>query len=419
MSSHRLRTALTRFGAAALLMAGTLVAAAGTPRAAAPAGEVRALWVVRTSLTSPDTVRTMVESARRAGFNTLLVQVRGRGDAYYDGGVEPRADALLGQPASFDPLALTLSLAHAAGMKVHVWLDVNLVASAVQLPVSREHVIYRHPDWLMVPRALAAALRDVDPASPEYVGRLARFARAESSRMEGLYLSPITPEAAAYQASVVSDIVRRYPVDGVHLDYVRYPDADFDYSREALAAFRGDIVPDLTPPQRRQYDQRAVADPLIYTEAFPQRWTRFRQSRLTALVMRLRTTVKAARPDAVLSVAVVPDAADAAASRLQDWRTWAESRLIDAVCPMAYATDPTAFAAQIALARRSAASVPLWAGIGAYRLSSSGIVEDVRAARSLGAAGIVLFSYDSLTDGTRGADLLGEVGRAAFAEAGQ
>src|SRR5947207_15709082 len=48
-----------------------------------PPNEVRALWVVRTTLTSPEKIRTMVQSAKDNGFNTLIVQVRGRGDSYY------------------------------------------------------------------------------------------------------------------------------------------------------------------------------------------------------------------------------------------------------------------------------------------------------------------------------------------------
>ena len=78
---------------------------------------------------------------------------------------------------------------------------------------------------------------------------------------------------------------------------------------------------------------------------------------------------------------------------------------------MAYTTDATLFASQVAAARQLAGTHPLWAGIGAYRLSSEQIVENVTAARRLGAGGIILFSYDSLTDPARGRDYLTEVGR--------
>ena len=172
-----------------------------------------------------------------SGFNTLLVQVRGRGDAYFQHGIEPRPASLAAQPA-FDPLATTIARAHAAGLQVHAWINVNLVAGAAELPAARDHVVYRHPEWLMVPRALAEDLNGVDPHSPQYLGRLARYVRAQPAELEGLYLSPIAEASADYTVGVVRDIASRYAVDGVHLDYVRYPNDDFDYSRDALAAFR-------------------------------------------------------------------------------------------------------------------------------------------------------------------------------------
>ena len=160
-----------------------------------PAAGVRGLWVLRTSMTSPESIARVIRTAVGGGYNTLLVQVRSRGDAYYQSTIDPRAADLSAQPAAFDPLATTLSAAHAAGLKVHAWMNVNLVSSATTLPRSREHVVSRHPGWLMVPRALAADLHRLDPAAPAYVERLARWTRGQSESVEGLYLSPITDEA--------------------------------------------------------------------------------------------------------------------------------------------------------------------------------------------------------------------------------
>ena len=376
-------------------------------------GEVRALWVVRTSLASPAAVATMVDAARASGFNTLLVQIRGRADAYYANALEPRAPALAGQPA-FDPLAATIARAHVAGLQVHAWVNVNLVSSANELPSARDHVVHRHPEWLMVPRALAEDLVAVAPRSPEYLGRLARYVRSQPVELEGLYLSPIPEASADYTIGIVRDIVSRYAIDGVHFDYVRYPNDEFDYSREALAAFRRQVIPEIPAADARRYDARLAAEPLMYTEAFPDRWRAFRAARMTALMARLREMVRAAKPSALVSAAVAPDAVDAASRRLQDWRTWLDRGLIDVVCPMAYTTDAGTFASQIAAAREIAGRRPLWAGIGAYRLSSSQIVEHVHAARRLGAGGVILFSYDSLTAPSHGPDYLTEIARAAF-----
>ena len=401
-----------RQGAAALaavLIGAGLVHGVG----ASAQGEVRALWVVRTTLTSPAAIDTMVKAARAGGFNTLLVQVRGRADAYYNSGLEPRPAALATQP-SFDPLAATVAKAHEAGLEVHAWVNVNLVAGVAEMPSAPDHVVYRHPEWLMVPRALAEDLIAVNPRSPEYLGRLTRHARSRQAELEGLYLSPIVPGAVDYTVGVVRDIAERYAVDGIHLDYMRYPTEEFDYSRDALAAFRDSVVADLSLVDRRQYDRRLTREPLVYTQAFPDRWRAFRSNQLMNLVVKVREAVKTVKPAATISAAVTPDLAQAWSRHLQDWKTWLEQDLIDVVCPMVYTTDAGTFVAQVTAARSAAGRHPLWAGIGAYQLSLIQIIENVQAARRLGVGGIILFSYDSLTGPSRGPEHLSEVGRAAF-----
>ena len=347
----------------------------------------------------------MISAAKSAGFNTLLVQVRGRGDAYYVSRLEPRGAPLGGQHPTFDPLQLTITAAHHAGMRVHAWVNVNLVSDA-ELPVARSHVIYAHPEWVMVPRDLAAAS---DPHDPAYLGLLSRYVQAHSDQIEGLYLSPIPSDAADYTVAVVSDIASRYGVDGIHIDYARYPNDDFDYSAAALSAFRADVLAHVDAAEQREYEERSRGRPLFYTQMFPQRWQDFRRTKMTELVTRLHAAVKHARPDAVFSAAVWPDPAEASGRRLQDWRGWLDMQLLDAICPMAYTTDPALFRSQIAGVRRIAGSHRVWAGIGAFHVSPAEAVSDIRAARGAGADGVILFSYDNLTS-----DYLTKVAEGAF-----
>lgn len=364
-------------------------------RVAPPAGEVRALWVVRTTLTSKEKIRALVEDAKRSGFNNLIVQVRGRGDAYYESRHEPRPPLLARQPPSFDPLALMLERAHRAGLKVHAWVNVNLISDA-EPAAARTHIAYLHPEWLMVPRTLAEDLARMKPRDPQYLRRLSEYARARSDRVEGIFISPIHKGAVDHATKVIGDIASRYDVDGIHLDYIRYPNDEFDYSALALEEFRAEIVSRASGAERRDYASRSRGRPLFYTEMFPQGWQDFRRARLTALLAKIRATVKARRPRAMLTAAVFPDAQDAANRRFQNWGGWLETGLLDAICPMAYTTDPSLFRAQIANVEHVAGRHSVWAGIGAFQLSPSATVEHIRAARQLGAEGVVLFSYDNL-----------------------
>ena len=197
--------------------------------------EVRALWVVRNTLTSPEKIHRMVESARAAGFNTLIVQVRGRGDAYYKSRWEPRAIELKDQPTTFDPLATTLAEAHARGLKVHAWLNTSLLANLDALPADPKHIYNRHPEWLAVPRPVAAELYTLSPEDPRYRGRIVEWSRANRAELEGVYTGPANPKVREHIYRIWMDVLEHYPVDGLHFDYVRLASPDFDYSPDVVA----------------------------------------------------------------------------------------------------------------------------------------------------------------------------------------
>ena len=136
----------------------------------------------------------------------------------------------------------------------------------------------------MVPRELAAEMKKIDLRSPAYLGRLARWTRAHASIVEGLYTSPLHPAAQDHTAAVIGEIAAKYAVDGVHLDYVRFPNEDFDYSPAAMEQFKAAILPDLTEREQREAAAREALDPVAYPNLFPERWSDFRRSRLTSLV---------------------------------------------------------------------------------------------------------------------------------------
>jgi uncharacterized lipoprotein YddW (UPF0748 family) len=385
--------------------------------AAAAPDEIRGLWVLRSTLSSARSIQQMVETAQRAGFNTLLVQVRGRGDAYYNSRIEPRAAELEDEPASFDPLALTLATAHAAGLKVHAWVNVDLVSSATLLPRASSHIVALHPEWLMVPRSLASALRNAATDTPAYLGQIARAARAQSDQLEGLYLSPVLPAARNYTASVVSDLASHYDLDGIHFDYMRYPNDQFDFSAPSIAAFRADVAKEMPADVRDRLDRAAVTNATAWPDALPDAWAAFRRDRLTLLATSLRSAALAARPELTISAAVAPSADDARSGRLQDWRLWAETGIVDALCPMIYTTDPMEFANALARVKTDAGTTPVWAGIGAYRLTPARTTENLRAVRKSGVAGVLLFSYDSLASGDAAPNYFSLIRSALLAQA--
>ncbi|MGH9799237.1 MAG: glycoside hydrolase family 10 protein, partial [Blastocatellia bacterium] len=321
--------------------------AKASPTQEIPASEVRALWVVRHTMASPQTVKEMVARAKANGFTDLIVQVRGRGDAYYNSRVEPRSDELAGQPSEFDPLALTLDEAHRIGIRVHAWINIYVVANIEALPQSKDHLIYQHPEWLMIPRELAKQLYTVDPKSPEYLKRLIEFTRANRTELEGLYTSPAHPEVKENLIKIWLDVAERYGVDGLHFDYVRYPNSNFDYSRSALDRFRGEAEKSLSAEKRTELAEQFKLDPMTYAAGFPDQFADFQRGQVTDLVERDYKAVKAIKPYAIISAAVFANDEDAERSKFQDWRQWMRLGRLDVACPMSYTADSDAFRRQI------------------------------------------------------------------------
>ena len=390
-----------------------------TPSPLTSAREVRALWVVRTSLTSPQKIQAMVNSAADNGFNTLIVQVRGRGDAYYNSHVEPRAVELKDQLPSFDPLAVTLTEAHKRGLKVHAWLNTSLLANLDALPTDPTHVYNRHPEWLAVPKPVAIDLYKMSPKDPTYRQKIVEWSKGNRGELEGVYTGPANPKVREHIYKIWMDVLKRYPVDGLHFDYVRFASPDFDYSRTSLENFRKWLEPQLSGDERRKLKQSLKLNPLAAPEAFGAKFADFQRAQVTVLVERIYRAVKKRRPEVIVSAAVFANDENAFTRRFQDWRHWLQMGILDVACPMAYSTDTAVFRKQIEVATATAhmAGRSVWAGIGAYRIPVDSTVEKINVARTLGADGIILFSYDFTirpSELNPGGAYLEQIRRAAF-----
>ena len=379
--------------------------------------EVRALWVVRYALHSPEAVREMVADAAASGFNTLLVQVRGRADALYSSSLEPRAELLPDEPP-FDPLRIVIDAAHARGLAVHAWVNTHLVWGPVDPPRSPAHLVNAHPDWLAVPRSLARELYDRDPRDPAFLRLLTRHARVNTARFEGLYSSPSHPQVQERVEAVWLDLAANYDLDGIHFDYVRLPSPDFDYSRGALDRFRAWVRPHVPDDRYAALTAASAGDPFAFTDGLGDLWDQFRREQVSALVRRVYRSVKAVCPDLIVSAAVKADPHYARTYYFQSWWGWLADGILDVAVPMAYTTDPQRFAGLAEAARASApARERVWIGVGAYKNPVEATLWQIEQAREQGVGGVVVFAYDAAASAPAASGAptpLERIGRGAF-----
>ncbi len=341
--------------------------------------EVRALWVVRTSMVSPQAIDRVVELARAYGFNTLFAQVRGRGDAYYRSRYEPRAEALADQPASFDPLGYLLEQAQSAGLMVHAWLNVYYVWSQPQPPRSPFHLVSRAGNWI------ARDLRN-------------RYQMTTAGRVEGVYLCPSNPHVRAHLLKVFAEVARLYPMlDGIHLDYVRYPYEGYCYCVGCRARFRASIAVRLSESRRRELDRKSLRNPLAWIQAFPAEWDEWRRDQVSLFVSAFARQSRQINPRLILSAAVYPSPLSAYRHKLQNWTLWLRRDWLDTVLPMAYDPDTAVVMRLVERALEAADGRPIIGGIGAWRIPPASTLNKIRAMRRLGTRGFCLFSYDAIT----------------------
>ncbi len=346
------------------------------PIASDASGEMRGMWVVRDSLASPESVHRVVVTASKYHINALFVQVRGRGDAWYNSPYEPRAAALAGRK-DFDPLEQVVREAHAAGIQVHAWLNTFLTWSGSKAPKSPQHLWNAHRDWFACDRQ--------GHCSP-----------LGNDRCEGAFLQPSNPAVQQHLLKVFTDVATRYDVDGIHFDYCRYAGTDYDFSASTLNRFRDAMSSQLSPGEASKFDARLKTDRLAYVHAFGAQWADWRRSQITGIVASISKAAKAAKPYLEVSAAVFPDAKEAFAVRGQDWRGWLKAGYLDAVALMAYDKNTDRVLKQTREAVAAAGDKHVYTGVGAWRLGAGDVARKITEIRKTGAAGVNLFSYDGV-----------------------
>lgn len=341
--------------------------------------ERRALWVIRDELVSPTELVRMVAMARDCHFTALLVQVRGRDDAYYESEVVPMAEPLRSSGIAHDPLRLAVEKGHEAGLEVHAWVNLCVAWSAPYPPKNGAHILYRHPEWLAQPVSDSDASRACDPQN-------------SNGRPRWCFLSPAIPEACSYLLDVVAEIVQCYDIDGLHLDYVRYPGEDFDYGLVARRRFQEAHGVD----PRELYESRRAGFAGRESRRLWDVWLQWRASQVTELVRSIREVVRTTKPELKLSAAVKPDAGEAYELFGQQWVEWVRSGLVDFVVPMMYARDAQVVMDQFERVRAAVPFERFYVGLSAHNQPLPCTLQKVRLLREAGVRAFSIFSYSDL-----------------------
>lgn len=180
-------------------------------------------------------LRRILDTVKSLNMNAVMFQVRPMGDAFYKSSIEPWSHFMsgtMGQSPGYDPLEFCISEAHARGIEVHAWFNPFRTKCNNDIPASRNHITRTQP------------------------GINKKYGTVT-------WLDPASSTAQAHSLKVILDVVKRYDIDGVHLDDYFYP-----YPKG------GKSFPDgKSPAQRRAYIDRFI-EKLYTTVKAEKPWVR-------------------------------------------------------------------------------------------------------------------------------------------------
>ncbi|MGC9503116.1 family 10 glycosylhydrolase [Baaleninema sp.] len=339
--------------------------------------EVRAIWFDRGSIVKAGSKAGLAELFDRfaeAGINTVFFETVNAGYPIYPTQIAPAQNPLT---QGWDPLQAAIELARERGMEIHAWIWTFAVGNErhnLLLGQSSEFlspVLEEHPEW---------ANRD-DRGQIRHPGSRKTF------------LDPANPEARWYVMRVIDEIVRNYDVDGIQLDYIRYPFQDpgaertYGYGDAARQRFR-----ELTGTDPLEISPRQVE--------LWQRWTDFRVEQITSFVAEVDRHLQSRDPDLILSVAVFPQSTHDRIHKIQQhWESWIENGSVDMVVPMTYAKDTNALERLVEpMLENVPVGVPIVPAVKLHGLPEIVAIDQMQLIRDRATNGYALFAAEMVDD---------------------
>ena len=320
----------------------------------------------------------LLDAAKAAGLNAVLLQVRPESDALYSSQIEPWSRYLTGtqgRSPGYDPLAFFIAEAKQRGIAVHAWMNPYRAAANAGQPRSENHISKKYPQFAYK------------------IGNV-------------LWMDPGAPQVQKHIVNVARDLAKRYDVAGVHLDDYFYP---YPTNSGAVYPF---------PDDRTYAAYRAAGGALAKPD--------WRRNNVNTLVREIGEAVHSAKPGAIFGVSPFgiytkgsPPDVKAGVDQFHDLFSdpvkWMREGWVDYLAPQLYWAEggPQSFSSLLRWWRSPQVNprgVPVWPGIAADRMSSHGwpaseIATQLALEKSIaprGRGGFLLWNIGAVQKNTKG-----------------
>lgn len=359
--------------------------------------EFRGVWL-RPALEDPETINQTVTHLKAIGIRDIFLETYYQGKTIYPSPVMETYGLTLQHPRyrNRDPLKDWIQAAHQHGLKVHAWVQVFFAGNQDENIETYGPILKHYPQWRNVQRRHIGTDHpmpsDVEPGH--------------------YFLDPANPEVQDFLDKLISEMLTLYPLDGLNLDYIRYPASakpstgnymasTWGYTDSARKQFQEALKTEAQAPETKAA-LPAKTDPMDLTPANPlwNRWITWKNNQISSFVRRLSEKAHAINPKLLVSAVIFPEPADNFAIKHQDWPTWTQKGYVQALTPIGFSPNPQEMYRQSWVIRQlTADQVPIYAGIfGMYnRVSPIAFINQIHTAQQAGLPGIILFEGSRFT----------------------
>lgn len=341
------------------------------------------VWVIRYSMTNKNEIDRFVDFAKENGITDLFVQIRGRGDAFYNSELVEKSEKIY--PHSFDPLKYVCKIAKKNNIKIHAWFNTYILFSNTDRKLSPNHLFKLFPEWT---ETNIYGQNDYNLIYSEDV----------PTNYEGVYLSPIHQDVNKYLLLLIKEIMDNYDIDGIHLDYVRYQTKNSGFNKNGMEFFSKNSNLNVNDylVNGKYYKNDSLK------KFFFDKYSEYRIEAINKLIKQISDLNKRNNKKIEISSAVKPNPIIARNNYYQDWLTWIKNDWVDFVVPMNYAINNLDFNNNMLVIKDNLTEneyKKVMIGIGIWRLSPKESHNRINSVVDQDFDGIVFFSYNTLKNG--------------------
>ncbi|OPZ83954.1 MAG: hypothetical protein BWY75_02874 [bacterium ADurb.Bin425] len=334
--------------------------------------EARCIWLDRGTIVatkSPKGMADLFDKLKSAGINVVYFETNNAGFTMYPSKMASQNPETLG----WDPFGTALAEARKRKMEFHAWFWIFNVGNAKHNPIIGKEADYPGP---------VLTSHDFTWALTSSTGSLLPPKQFE------YWLDPSNPDCRRYCKDLIVEVMNTYKVDGIQLDYIRYP---FNNKGSEMG---------FNWLARQKFERETGLSLDRMDDETRQMWVHWKAAQITSFVKEVSDLIRPMQPGIRISAAVYAFPRRMRVNAIQqEWETWVANGWVDTINPMTYVAVPKEFTEQASFVRESTQDKGLaYPGLSIRQLDTAGLIELLDSSRVTGTLGTTMFAAAHLDD---------------------